>query len=62
MITAAQDIYEALENIDLAHDLTEKALHVTAEGLAWKQISTIRRIDKVAVAGSLLLHGPHPRD
>src|SRR5258706_14966904 len=39
MRATKHDIYEALENVDLEHDLSEKTLHVTAGDLAWDPVS-----------------------
>src|ERR1700730_8557357 len=41
-----QNTYESMENINLARDLMEKRLHVTAEGIEWEQISRFDDLTK----------------
>jgi 2-oxoisovalerate dehydrogenase E1 component len=44
--TDTQEIYKDLENIDLVNELTERALHVTASGLSWAQLSRFDGVTK----------------
>src|SRR3984893_19349855 len=39
MRVAKHEIYEALENVDLEHDLAARTLHVTADDLTWNPVS-----------------------